>query len=81
MSRNRRPGVRRSEHRVASGGRDVSATAGGAEGGGDFLGCAEGVEDAGAYARLAEFGCDLAQGYHIGRPRPVLADPAFRTRA
>jgi EAL domain-containing protein (putative c-di-GMP-specific phosphodiesterase class I) len=32
---------------------------------------AEGVEDAGAYARLAEFGCDLAQGYHIGRPMPL----------
>ena len=32
---------------------------------------AEGVEDAGAYARLAEFGCDIAQGYHIGRPMPL----------
>ena len=32
---------------------------------------AEGVEDASVYARLQEFGCDLAQGYHIGRPMPL----------
>lgn len=32
---------------------------------------AEGVEDAAAYALLAGFGCDLAQGYHMGRPMPA----------
>jgi diguanylate cyclase (GGDEF)-like protein len=32
---------------------------------------AEGVEDAAVYDRLQEFGCDLAQGYHIGRPMPL----------
>lgn len=29
---------------------------------------AEGVEDADCLARLADMGCDTAQGYHIGRP-------------
>ncbi len=29
---------------------------------------AEGVEDAATQARLATLGCDVAQGYHIGRP-------------
>jgi diguanylate cyclase (GGDEF)-like protein len=28
----------------------------------------EGVESAGQLARLAELGCDFAQGYHLGRP-------------
>jgi diguanylate cyclase len=31
---------------------------------------AEGVEDADALARLAEMGCDWAQGYHFSRPLP-----------
>jgi len=29
---------------------------------------AEGVEDEPTLDLLASFGCDLAQGYHIGRP-------------
>lgn len=29
---------------------------------------AEGIEDAETYALLADFGCDVAQGWHIGRP-------------
>ncbi len=32
---------------------------------------AEGVEDAQALRLLTEMGCDRAQGFHIGRPRPV----------
>ena len=32
---------------------------------------AEGVEDAVMLAALAGFGCDLAQGYHVGRPVPA----------
>ncbi len=32
---------------------------------------AEGVENAGIWARLAELGCDRAQGYHLGRPMPL----------
>jgi diguanylate cyclase (GGDEF)-like protein len=35
---------------------------------------AEGVEDGPTLERLAVFGCDLAQGYHLSRP---LAAPAF----
>ena len=31
---------------------------------------AEGVEDAGTLEYLAGLGCDIAQGYHIGRPMP-----------
>jgi EAL domain-containing protein (putative c-di-GMP-specific phosphodiesterase class I) len=31
---------------------------------------AEGVEDAEAARLLGEMGCDFAQGYHFGRPRP-----------
>lgn len=31
---------------------------------------AEGVEDQETLDRLKEFGCDLAQGYHISRPLP-----------
>jgi EAL domain-containing protein (putative c-di-GMP-specific phosphodiesterase class I)/CHASE2 domain-containing sensor protein len=32
---------------------------------------AEGVEDQPCLARLAEMGCDTAQGWHIGRPMPA----------
>jgi EAL domain-containing protein (putative c-di-GMP-specific phosphodiesterase class I) len=32
---------------------------------------AEGVETAAAWQRLAELGCDAAQGYHIARPAPA----------
>lgn len=32
---------------------------------------AEGVEDEACLARLAEMGCDTAQGWHIGRPMPA----------
>ncbi len=32
---------------------------------------AEGVESASALARLRELGCDVAQGYHLGRPIPI----------
>ncbi len=31
---------------------------------------AEGVDDAETRARLAAMGCDLVQGFHIGRPMP-----------
>lgn len=34
---------------------------------------AEGVEDAEALQYLRDVGCDLAQGYHIGRPMPAAA--------
>jgi diguanylate cyclase (GGDEF)-like protein len=34
---------------------------------------AEGVEDRESYERLAEMGCDLAQGYHLSRPVPAEA--------
>jgi diguanylate cyclase (GGDEF)-like protein/PAS domain S-box-containing protein len=33
--------------------------------------CAEGVEDQETWMRLGELGCDLAQGYYIGRPMPA----------
>jgi EAL domain-containing protein (putative c-di-GMP-specific phosphodiesterase class I) len=29
---------------------------------------AEGVEDEGSYGRLADLGCDIAQGYFLSRP-------------
>jgi EAL domain-containing protein (putative c-di-GMP-specific phosphodiesterase class I) len=32
---------------------------------------AEGVESEGAWRRLQELGCDLAQGYHLSRPLPA----------
>jgi len=32
---------------------------------------AEGVEDAPTLERLAAFGCDLAQGYHLSKPLPA----------
>jgi len=31
----------------------------------------EGVETEGQLERLREYGCDLAQGYHLGRPAPL----------
>ncbi len=31
---------------------------------------AEGVEDLGSWHRLAGWGCDVAQGYLLGRPQP-----------
>jgi EAL domain-containing protein (putative c-di-GMP-specific phosphodiesterase class I) len=31
---------------------------------------AEGIEDEATQTRLREWGCDIAQGYHIGRPMP-----------
>jgi EAL domain-containing protein (putative c-di-GMP-specific phosphodiesterase class I) len=34
---------------------------------------AEGVEDAETLEQLAAMGCDLAQGYHLGRPAPARA--------
>jgi diguanylate cyclase (GGDEF)-like protein/PAS domain S-box-containing protein len=33
--------------------------------------CAEGVEDEATFQRLAELGCDLAQGYWIAKPLPA----------
>lgn len=33
---------------------------------------AEGVEDAGALALLQEYGVDFAQGFHLGRPAPLV---------
>jgi EAL domain-containing protein (putative c-di-GMP-specific phosphodiesterase class I) len=32
---------------------------------------AEGVEDAQTLARLKEVGCDLAQGWLVGKPEPA----------
>ena len=32
---------------------------------------AEGVENAGQHERLKELGCDMAQGYYLGRPLPL----------
>jgi diguanylate cyclase (GGDEF)-like protein len=34
---------------------------------------AEGIEDAGTWTRLVELGCDIGQGYHLGRPLPAAA--------
>ena len=31
---------------------------------------AEGVEDAETWRRLLEYGCEVAQGYYLGRPMP-----------
>jgi diguanylate cyclase (GGDEF)-like protein len=33
--------------------------------------CAEGVEDEETFMRLADMGCDLAQGYWISKPKPA----------
>ena len=47
----------------------------------------EGVEDAATLAALREWGCDVAQGYHIARPMPaadflawLAAQPAWTPR-
>jgi PAS domain S-box-containing protein len=37
---------------------------------------AEGVENSETLALLREYGVDLAQGFHLGRPEPVESDPA-----
>lgn len=42
---------------------------------------AEGVEDAATLEQLAILGCDLAQGYHLGRPAPASAILADLERA
>ena len=34
----------------------------------NFKVVAEGVEDAVCLAKLAEYGCNIAQGWHIGKP-------------
>jgi EAL domain-containing protein (putative c-di-GMP-specific phosphodiesterase class I) len=39
----------------------------------------EGVEDARTLAILAELGCDLVQGWHLGRPMPADAFERFVT--
>ncbi len=38
---------------------------------------AEGVESAAALGRLRELGCDVAQGYHLGKPMPVQGVRSF----
>lgn len=43
----------------------------------NFKVVAEGVEDADCLAKLAEYGCHIAQGWHIGKPIDV---QAFRAR-
>jgi EAL domain-containing protein (putative c-di-GMP-specific phosphodiesterase class I) len=35
------------------------------------------VEDAATLELLRRLGVDRAQGYHVGRPRPVLVAPTF----
>ncbi len=54
---------------------------------------AEGIEDAATWQRLSEMGCDIAQGFYLGRPQPpvqlerwftengVLFDSDVKTRA
>jgi len=36
-----------------------------------FRSVAEGVEDEAAWTRLGKLGCDVAQGYWLGRPVPA----------
>ena len=38
---------------------------------------AEGIEDSGCLRHISEMGCDVAQGYYIGRPMPAWALPHF----
>jgi EAL domain-containing protein (putative c-di-GMP-specific phosphodiesterase class I) len=42
---------------------------------------AEGVETEAVLARLREYGCDLAQGYHLGRPQSAGALTPLLQRA
>jgi EAL domain-containing protein (putative c-di-GMP-specific phosphodiesterase class I) len=42
---------------------------------------AEGVESAESYRRLQELGCDIVQGYHLGRPTPPSAISAMQQRS
>ena len=42
---------------------------------------AEGVETASALETLRRYGCDVAQGYHLGRPQPAEQLTASLTRA
>jgi len=37
----------------------------------ELVAVAEGVEDQATLDRLADMGCDLAQGFHFGRPMPA----------
>jgi EAL domain-containing protein (putative c-di-GMP-specific phosphodiesterase class I) len=39
---------------------------------------AEGVETAAALTSLADYGCDIAQGYHLSRPVPIDAFNTWR---
>lgn len=41
---------------------------------------AEGVEDAGTLELLRAIGIDLAQGYHVGRPQPLVGNGATEQR-
>jgi len=40
---------------------------------------AEGIETRGAWDALADFGCDVGQGFFIGRPEPAEALDVERT--
>lgn len=40
---------------------------------------AEGVEDSQTLAKLADYGCDFAQGYHLSRPAAPDALGGWRT--
>jgi EAL domain-containing protein (putative c-di-GMP-specific phosphodiesterase class I) len=37
----------------------------------DMVATAEGIEDAETHRLLADMGCDLGQGYHLGTPQPA----------
>jgi EAL domain-containing protein (putative c-di-GMP-specific phosphodiesterase class I) len=37
----------------------------------DVMIAGEGVEDAETMSLLRDYGVDFAQGYHLGRPRPL----------
>ena len=41
---------------------------------------AEGVEDAGTLEILQDLGCDLVQGWHLGRPMPATGFEALFTQ-
>ena len=42
---------------------------------------AEGVERSSTMTLLRELGCDIAQGYHIGKPMPINSLDTWLTRA